>query len=169
MITSRTSSDGAACGVGVGWGWGVTVDMGDSPLRRGQGCRETGAMTAAANATALGQLLWPGLQTRPQHRGWAGVAQPLHEDIDSNLRAKRGAPARERPPAGRSWFSARRAAWEGQGERLLRLGEVGQALAPQRLPQLEQAAGLDLADALAGDAVGPGHLLQRPRVAVAQP
>src|SRR5690242_20671702 len=52
---------------------------------------------------------------------------------------------------------------------LLRLGEVRQALAPQRLAQLQQPARLDLADALAGDAVGPRHLLQRARVAVLQP
>src|SRR5207245_2463085 len=52
--------------------------------------------------------------------------------------------------------------------RSLRLGELRQPLASQRLPQLQQAARLDLADALAGDAVGPRHLLQGPRLAVAQ-
>ena len=50
----------------------------------------------------------------------------------------------------------------------LRLGELGQALAAQRLPQLEQAARLDLADPFAGDAVGARHLFQRARLAVAQ-
>src|SRR5947209_3797466 len=47
--------------------------------------------------------------------------------------------------------------------------ELGEALAPQRLTQLQQAARLDLADALARDAVGAGHLFQRLRVAVLQP
>jgi hypothetical protein len=37
-------------------------------------------------------------------------------------------------------------------------------LAPQRLPQLQQAARLDLADALAGDAVGLNHLLAESKI-----
>ena len=52
---------------------------------------------------------------------------------------------------------------------LLRLGKLRQALAAKRLAELEQAARLDLADAFAGDAVGLGHLVQRPRLAVRRP
>src|SRR5438128_10713178 len=55
------------------------------------------------------------------------------------------------------------------GELLFFFGEAGEALAAQRLPQLDEAAGLDLPDALAGDAVAARHFIQRPRLAVAQP
>src|SRR5207249_3097131 len=51
---------------------------------------------------------------------------------------------------------------------LLRLGELREALAAERLTQFQQPARLDLADALAGDAVGPRHLFQRLRLAIAQ-
>src|SRR4051812_4425101 len=52
---------------------------------------------------------------------------------------------------------------------LFRFGKLGQALAAEWLPQLEQAAGLDLANALTGDAIRPGHFLQRPGLAVLEP
>src|SRR5262245_61855931 len=48
----------------------------------------------------------------------------------------------------------------------LGLGELGEALAAERLAELEKTAGLDLADALASDAVLAGHLFQRARLAV---
>src|SRR6516165_7163965 len=43
-----------------------------------------------------------------------------------------------------------------------------QALAAERLAQLDQAAGFDLTDALAGDAIALGHFVQRARLAVLQ-
>src|SRR5437867_1677441 len=49
-----------------------------------------------------------------------------------------------------------------------RIGEPRQALAAQRLPQLQQTARLDLPNAFAGDAVGLGDLIQGPRLAVPQ-
>src|SRR5256885_16740227 len=49
---------------------------------------------------------------------------------------------------------------------LVALREAGEPLAALGLAELEQAAGLDLADALAGDAVATGHLVERLRVAV---
>jgi len=48
---------------------------------------------------------------------------------------------------------------ETQSERLLRLGELRQPLAAQWLPELDQAAGFDLADALASDAVDLGDFV----------
>src|SRR5437867_3570691 len=54
------------------------------------------------------------------------------------------------------------------GELLFFLGEAGEALAAQRLPQLDQATRLDLPDALAGDAVAARHFIKRPRLAVSQ-
>src|SRR5438309_115351 len=49
---------------------------------------------------------------------------------------------------------------------LLLIAEPSKPLAAKGLPQLEQAARLDLANALAGDAVAAGHFVQRPRFAV---
>ena len=46
--------------------------------------------------------------------------------------------------------------------------ELDQALATTGLPQLEQTAGLNLADPLARDAVHLGDLIQRPRMPVVQ-
>src|SRR5262249_24536752 len=51
---------------------------------------------------------------------------------------------------------------------LFYLGEVRQALTADRLAQLQQPARLNLPDPLAGDAVGPRHLLEGARVAVAE-
>ena len=47
-------------------------------------------------------------------------------------------------------------------------GEIRQAMPPQRLSQLKQAARLNLTNAFARDAVGPCHLFQRPRLSVPQ-
>src|ERR1051326_6942694 len=52
--------------------------------------------------------------------------------------------------------------------RVLRFRKLRQPLASRRLTQLQEAARFDLPDALARDAVGPGHLFQRPRLAVTQ-
>ena len=50
----------------------------------------------------------------------------------------------------------------------LDFGEVREAMPTQRLPKLQQPARLDLTNALAGDAVGSCHFLQRARLAVAE-
>jgi hypothetical protein len=50
-----------------------------------------------------------------------------------------------------------------------RFSELGEAPAAERLAELEQAAGLDLPDALAGNAVDLGNLVERPRMAILQP
>src|SRR5207253_10660935 len=52
---------------------------------------------------------------------------------------------------------------------LVRIGELFASLAAGRLAELEQAAGLDMADAFAGDPVEPGHLGERQRGAIPQP
>src|SRR6185312_6936386 len=49
---------------------------------------------------------------------------------------------------------------------LVGIGELFEALAAGRLTELQQAAGLDLADALAGDAIQASHLVERFRSTV---
>src|SRR3954462_15695047 len=51
----------------------------------------------------------------------------------------------------------------------LDFGELLQPGAADRLPQLEDAAGLDLPDPLPRDPEQPGHLVERLRLAVLQP
>ncbi len=46
--------------------------------------------------------------------------------------------------------------------------ELFQPYAAHWLPQFEDAAGLDLADAFAGDAEQPGHFVQRLRLTIAE-
>src|SRR5579884_123682 len=94
-----------------------------------------------------------------QHRRLAASSSAAEKRTEPKCRNPN---ANGRHYAGR--FSLTRIARMGS----LRLGEFRQALTTQRLPQFEQAACLDLANAFARNAVGSRHFLQRPRLAVAQ-
>src|SRR5262249_7027420 len=122
-------------------------------------------VTAAANPTGphrMERCPPTGTVARNRHAASWTTARSCSDDQPT----KKGRPPLERGPSlllrlGRARRNSRLTSRH--------LREVGQPTAALRLAQLPQAATLDLADALAGDAEVTGHLVQRPGVAVPQP
>src|SRR5437868_111668 len=86
------------------------------------------------------------IMSGPAYRSKKGSSPPLDRRMGERQGKKSRGIGAQRSKQQRG-TNVPRCADSLSGRRSLRLGKLGQPLAPQRLPQLEQAAGLDLPDA----------------------